>query len=476
MNLNKYTNEELSLMLSSRLINGIKVLKTSKKFPIDINLSETHYEELNLSNNQQIVEELRKREKAFYGIEDRRFNISEISDSQILQHSKAVSAIIDWRKLTDNGNGTTTLHGQTFKETFNLCDCEKYINQPVVAEGTAFLVDPSFAITAAHCIDENNIASYRLVFGFDTLPDQSTRTIIENANIVSGIKIIGRRFEDSTGIDWAIIQLDSPILHLEPLKCDFLTPVEVGHEVYCIGHPSGLPKKVALSGNVSSISDYYFTANIDTYAGNSGSPVINKETGLVQGILVRGEPNDFVWNGSCYESQRCIPNNCTGEDVMLINNLQHLIPSQDLPGVYFDPGAITVVDNRYLKLNDKINLDFKDKEVYLDIAIKTIQHYGFDFFGSINGNKNNFEYFLVNGSAPTGKCPYNNDELPFNRNKIEVRRFGPRWKIMSEHSLMLDFDQDQESARQALSIILRYKFNFQSFIGRPHSPLNYFRI
>ncbi|WP_420540401.1 S46 family peptidase (plasmid) [Paenibacillus polymyxa] len=33
----------------------------------------------------------------------------------------------------------------------------------------------------------------------------------------------------------------------------------------------------------------FFVANLDTYGGNSGSPVFNSDTHEVEGILVRGE-------------------------------------------------------------------------------------------------------------------------------------------------------------------------------------------
>ena len=37
----------------------------------------------------------------------------------------------------------------------------------------------------------------------------------------------------------------------------------------------------------------YFITNTDTYGGNSGSPVFNEETGLVEGMLIQGA-NDFL--------------------------------------------------------------------------------------------------------------------------------------------------------------------------------------
>ena len=33
----------------------------------------------------------------------------------------------------------------------------------------------------------------------------------------------------------------------------------------------------------------FFQTNLDAFGGNSGSPVLNSETGEVEGILVRGE-------------------------------------------------------------------------------------------------------------------------------------------------------------------------------------------
>jgi hypothetical protein len=49
----------------------------------------------------------------------------------------------------------------------------------------------------------------------------------------------------------------------------------------------------------------YFTANLDSYAGNSGSPVFNQKTGRVEGILIQGA-DDFVYNeeNQCLESLR----------------------------------------------------------------------------------------------------------------------------------------------------------------------------
>lgn len=475
MNLEEYGIDELQFALKNRKIDGEEVLKTNRSFSPFFSITDPKFQSLDDVSNEDIIDELKKREKAIYG-PDTRIDFHELSDHAIIQNSQSVCAIINTRNTTDNGNGTTTLHGTRFQDFANLCDTEKFLNQPVVSTGTGFLVDPSIIVTAAHCIDENNIDQYQFIFGFETLSDGSTRTIIENSQIYSAIRILGRRYEDSTEIDWAVLQLNRPVLNLPPLNCDFTNSSTVGDQVYCVGHPTGLPKKIAQDGIIGSDQKHFYTANIDTYAGNSGSPVFNSNTNQVIGILVRGEPNDFIKVGDCYQSQRCLFNNCTGEDIMKTMDYSHLIPPQDLPGFSFDPNEIEVIEGRYIKLKEGELLDYIGKEDRISAAIKTIQYYGFNFKGYLNGNTDDMHYYLIDGKAPTGNDSPSKDELFFNRNKIEVRRISGRWKIVSERSWMLDFDQNQENARQALSIILRYQFNAQCYVGRPHPPLKFFRI
>jgi hypothetical protein len=91
--------------------------------------------------------------------------------------------------------------------------------------------------------------------------------------------------------------------------------ISAAARLFVIGHPCGLPQKYAPGAKVRHNSATpFFVANLDTYGGNSGSPVFNAASYKVEGILVRGE-NDFVTNGSCYVSLVCPTTGCRGEDV-----------------------------------------------------------------------------------------------------------------------------------------------------------------
>jgi hypothetical protein len=88
-----------------------------------------------------------------------------------------------------------------------------------------------------------------------------------------------------------------------------------------VGHPSGLAVKIAAGATVrSNLESAYFVANLDTYGGNSGSAVFNEQTGLIEGILVRGE-TDFKYKNGCYVSNICDVDGCRGEDVTRVSEI-----------------------------------------------------------------------------------------------------------------------------------------------------------
>jgi hypothetical protein len=87
-----------------------------------------------------------------------------------------------------------------------------------------------------------------------------------------------------------------------------------GQAVHIIGFPMGLPVKFA--GGAFVRDNRYravFTANLDAYPGNSGSPVFNSSTHEVEGILFGREGGELVKQGDCYVSRVCPDTGCSGE-------------------------------------------------------------------------------------------------------------------------------------------------------------------
>jgi hypothetical protein len=138
------------------------------------------------------------------------------------------------------------------------------------------------------------------------------------------------RAETSTD-DFAVVRLDRPVQGHQPLSVRRSGAVSVGQPLMVAGHPAGLPLKVAAGAQVRDNSHpYYFSSNLDTYGGNSGSPVIDVASGQVEGILVRGN-TDFVLSGKgrnrCYASNVCSDSGCPGwEDVTRTSRFVGYVP------------------------------------------------------------------------------------------------------------------------------------------------------
>lgn len=70
--------------------------------------------------------------------------------------------------------------------------------------------------------------------------------------------------------------------------------------------------------------------------------------------------------------------------------------------------------------------------------------------------------------------PATEDCIPFNPNRLTVKRYGRDWKIVEGNHMMMGFGSKRHEAIKALAIIKRYRMNKMCFIGRPHPSMTYF--
>jgi V8-like Glu-specific endopeptidase len=203
------------------------------------------------------------------------------------------------------------------KVTF--CESERFTEQANAGMCSGFLVAPDLIVTAGHCVDiEKMCENYSWVFDFRI--DAVTKTAgvdVKEENVYNCKKVISSALANGMGLDYGLIQLDRKVTDREPLEIRTDGHVQALTSLVVIGNPSGLPLKVAAGATVrANIHPFYFSANLDTFQGNSGSAVINSDTGVVEGILVRGE-EDFEANTGlmCIEAKRCDDSGCRGEDV-----------------------------------------------------------------------------------------------------------------------------------------------------------------
>ena len=201
---------------------------------------------------------------------------------------------------------------------------ERFANQQAGAFCSSFLVGSTMIATAGHCATSDDVTTVRFVFGFRMSDATTAVTRIRKSDVYAGKSIVGRVRENS-GADWALVELDRPVTGRPILPIRRNGRIANNSPVSVMGHPSGLPLKFAAGSTVRDNSpSAFFVANLDTYGGNSGSPVFAAD-GTVEGILVRGEA-DYVSNGDCLVSKVCPSTGCRGEDCTRITELADKVP------------------------------------------------------------------------------------------------------------------------------------------------------
>ena len=209
-----------------------------------------------------------------------------------------------------------------------LCPDEPFRDQPVPGICTGFLVAPDIVATAGHCLScPGDCSDYVFIFGFVMVDAFTATTVFDASEVYFCREVIG--FLGGTP-DWGLVRLDRAVVNVEPVQVRRTGKLADSQPLVVVGHPSGLPKKYDLGGIVRENEQLsYFSSNVDTYAGNSGSPVLNRETLEVEGILVGGSP-DFEPVAGCDRSTVYPDDASSWEEITRVTSFSSLIPSYDL--------------------------------------------------------------------------------------------------------------------------------------------------
>jgi len=267
-------------------------------------------------------------DKVIYGTDGR----MEVYERPEYKNWAKSTAIQISNSLLKNEGDRVRVGGGIFQDAGELCDTERYASQPSPGRCSGFLVAPDLLVTAGHCIQmDYHCQSNSWVFDFNASKDGTVNTLLNPQQIFRCVSIISTARDNKTQNDYAVIRLDRVALGRTPLKFRTSGQVDQNADLVVIGNPSGLPTKVTVGGTMrDNTNPIFFRANLDTFGGNSGSAVFDTRTGLVEGILVRGE-TDFVNDPirSCNVVYKCKEGECRGEDVTRITNLTKFLPTKN---------------------------------------------------------------------------------------------------------------------------------------------------
>lgn len=268
-----------------------------------------------LTNAYQLID------KGIYGDDNRKLASDIDLDRENIEAEQARSIfaqIPKWR-ITQEDKEFISIDTRSLNSGLKFCADEKFSDLPIVSSCSAFLVAPDLILTAGHCVKDKYecqknywVLDYNDPSGF--LGPKGTVTFKKD-NVYSCAQIVS--WSENVKLDYALIKLTRKITDRSPMELRRSGKIEDSESMAVIGHPLGLPK---IYGDNISIRNnslpFTFVTDADTFSGNSGSPVINSKTHLVEGILVRGD-EDFRMDLElgCNRVYECARSDCRGETV-----------------------------------------------------------------------------------------------------------------------------------------------------------------
>ena len=205
-------------------------------------------------------------------------------------------------------------------------------------------VAPDLIVSAAHCMFLSGVecSETRFVFGYQAdASGGSIPTTVPQQDVYSCTQFT-EVYSPDFGEDWILYKLDRPVSNRVPLRVQYTREPALGTPLVVIGHPNNLPLKVSPAGTVTGTAETVeFQHNVDSFGGNSGSPVFDRDTGVVQGIHVAPPDgfnhfyNDADASGTCRAEQTCPATGCVPSsspftpvfsNATRITRLAHLIP------------------------------------------------------------------------------------------------------------------------------------------------------
>lgn len=230
--------------------------------------------------------------------DDGRIEAYQASTSILKRISDSTVAIFRNDELILRDRSVLLKKGETHGEYLNLCSTERFTAQPRNAFCTGTLVGPDLILTAGHCVSDELAKDLRFcqkkmrfVFNYKMKADETSVEDLSSNDVYGCKDIVAFNLEmqnDKKYVDFALIKLNRPVTGHVPLAIDRSTlPIDVQLKLVLTGYPGGLPQKIALGGTIKSslLNQPYYTANLDSMGGNSGSPVFDEASGLIVGVL-----------------------------------------------------------------------------------------------------------------------------------------------------------------------------------------------
>jgi V8-like Glu-specific endopeptidase len=260
-------------------------------------------------------------DRVIYG-EDDRLDVIHSTDNLMIEKSRSVAGMFKYSSISIFAKNGFKIVSKTLEDR-GWCSSERFANQTAASRCTGFLIAEDLLVTAGHCISSKwDCLRFLWVFDYKISSDDQKNVVVPRSSVYRCQSVVKTVYDSTTSLDYAIIKLSRKVTDRAPLNLRRDGKIDKDTPLVLIGHPKGLPLKIAGNAKVlTNTHSNFFITDTDSYGGNSGSPVFNAKTGDVEGILVRGEIDYVTTSEGCHISKICSEGECGGEDVTRITKI-----------------------------------------------------------------------------------------------------------------------------------------------------------
>jgi V8-like Glu-specific endopeptidase len=226
--------------------------------------------------------------------EDDRKDLFEITDPKLKKVATAMAYQIEFVELSGwTFNRFWTRVMEPFQQR-GICEDEKFAKQLSMRNNcTAILVSPKHLLTAGNCITDHYCSNdlYWFMFDYSLKNGGPFDVKHHNDNFFRCDKIVKRVFDPNTATSFTLMELKKTVKGVTPMKYRKSGSLELNEELIVMGHPRGLPLKIANNVQVWDQNETHFTLNSDISGETRGAAILNAKSLELEGIMVYGTPN-----------------------------------------------------------------------------------------------------------------------------------------------------------------------------------------
>ncbi|AKQ67243.1 Trypsin domain protein [Myxococcus hansupus] len=258
----------------------------------------------------------RRQDALIYG-HDSREDVYRHPDAHLRARAhQSTVAIMRPGDINASDPNNVSFNGGTLKNEANLCDTERFLNDPAASDCTGTLIDDDLVLTSGTCVVlGGDCENLRFVFNYyRDSPISYQRVTAQDVFQCAKVEVAKYGYWNGLAYNYAIIRLDrsatprftpAPVLPASA-ALDSNAPISI------VGTSEGTPFKLDTNGTIRNgnpLTLDSFMAHTNTFWGQIGSAAYEPDTNTVVGMFTDGLA-DYTTNGACNVVNLCPNTGC----------------------------------------------------------------------------------------------------------------------------------------------------------------------